>query len=295
VKTYYRVVILATCDAACLRQVSKVTNNPRITMSCMDKAGDCRPQSVVYTAATFTTGDHPDDWAHDDDGGAHPGDDSYVRSLINFSIVVMVLLGIAMVGVVGYWMKYSPDDLRTFCVGLLQRGASTTRAADWESDDSDAGATSTHGLTRSTGSSTRGSNPGRTFSGFSALPKVNGAKKSDRGGCTQQEGVELESLAYAPPSIASKGRTLSAEPIDFRGNTASAVGAVGEALSGAANKLYSAASSAYSATSTVARPTAHNPLHGASVRSSAAAGYSALPSAAGATDPAREDEVELHL
>ena len=292
VNTQYRLVLVAACDSTCLRQLSKVTNNPRISISCNDKAGDCKPQSVVYISGSFTTAATADDVSHDDVPSS--GGNSYVESLINFSIVVMVLLGIALIGVVAYWLKYNGKETWAVASAWLHNniGGGGT-GASWEGEgraDMNS-ARSSHGLVSSDSSSTTN----RQFSGLSALSKVKFGKgnKADSSNSSNQEGVELETLSYAPPSISGRDnrssdrRPLTAmDPIDFRGG--STVESVSEAMSGAAARIYS----------TVAGTTAVNPVHSAlqEKRRTSTAEYVGLPTIAAAENgQSAADEVELHL
>jgi hypothetical protein len=281
--TFYRIVLVATCDSACLRQLSKVTTDPRVVVSCNDKAGDCRPQSVVYSMATFTTAATGDN-THDDDNSSD--NSSFLGGLVTFSIAVMVVLSIALVGVGAYWVKNNHTEVTTWLSSLGGHGGN--RGPTWAGEDTDHGGEhvrSSHGLTHPA------AQPGsRQFSGFSALPKVGFGKKAQTG--PANEGVELENLSYAPPSISGR-TTVADDPIDFRGGAES----VGTAIGNVASKLYSAASSAYSTTIAATQPAARNPMHPQRPpRSAARAGYAAPPqSDGGGAATADEDDVELHL
>jgi hypothetical protein len=291
--TYYRVVLVATCDSACLRQLSKITLDPHLTISCNDKIGECRTQTVVYTSASFTTLQSADHITDDDAGTST--DSTFMQSFVTLSIVLMVLLSVALLGVVGYYLKNNYADVVTFCSELVT-SSTATRSSLWDaSDDMDTStsggdsARSTHGLTAQNSGESR-----RSFTGFASLPKVNLGKKDRADHNKQGEGVELENLSYAPPTMggssAGGSGKGSQEPIDFR--------AAGEAISNVANKLYSAASSAYaSATAPSIHSAAQNPLHHAQVRAARVkAGYSVLPAhQARSAEPSNEDEVELHL
>jgi hypothetical protein len=219
--TSYRVVVVATCDSDCLRQLSKVTDNPRITISCSDQATDCRSQSSVYSIAEFITNSRADSDSADDDASATGNDDTstYVQSLISFSFVVLALIIVAIVGASAYWLKDNSGEVRSWLESVWLDVSGYLQRSGWAAfgDDevgSGNGGFSSHGLTArgsgeysghgggaSSGSGTRNpvhlSSSGGGGSFFGLAP---------RGGKGDQElgGVELENYSGASKSGAEK-------------------------------------------------------------------------------------------
>lgn len=315
VSSSYRVVLVATCDSNCFRQLSKVINDPKVTVSCNGGAGDCKPQSTVYLTQDFRTTDSADDVASHDDETSSGTQDSWVHGLLLFSYAVMWIILIMAVGISGYWLKNNWQETREWVTAALS-GASST-AARWGGGDSEHGGEdgfrSSHGLTETRPTAPRPAAQSKSFFDFSALSSVGSARstssgsgKASGGGASSgkkgrdgQDGVELENYKYDPPSIASSGdrRVGAYDPIDFRSSEqgSSTVANIGEAIGSTASKLYGAASSALSSP----KIDAWNPLHKQQAAPPAAtSGYSSLPVTAPAATPTHtigdvDDELTL--
>lgn len=106
----YTVVMTATCDGACLRQVTK-TMDTRSKMSayisCSDSGSDeCRSQSFVYSSAMFTSGATPDAGGSNDDGAAPDdtaGGGSGSQSTLVVVGIIFVVLTVLVGGAVGWY------------------------------------------------------------------------------------------------------------------------------------------------------------------------------------------------
>lgn len=256
ISTSYRIVVVASCDSNCLRQLSKVTYDPRITVSCSDSSGDCKPQSMVYLTQDITTADLPDNTPHDTDDTSSSSD-GWVQGLLNFSFAVLIILIILAIGISGYWLKNNWQETIEWVIATWN-GTGRATGVEWagsdseHGDDSCASARSSHGLTQSNSTSGASTQSKRGFPGFSTLSQVGTSMSKITGGGNRkakdgQDGVELEDFKYAPPSIASSGnRTEAYDPIDFRNDAPSSpAGHISSAIGNTASKLYDAASSAF--------------------------------------------------
>jgi hypothetical protein len=104
-KTGYTAVVLATCDASCLRQHSKTAAaNNRGWISCSGTV-DCQSQSLVYSSFSFsTTAEGNDDDDNSGGSGSNSGDSGslwdsmvgHLRFVLIFSAVVAVLFVLAL-------------------------------------------------------------------------------------------------------------------------------------------------------------------------------------------------------
>ncbi len=294
ISTKYRIVVVANCDSSCLRQLSKVTNDPRVTVSCSDSSGDCKPQSMVYLTQDITTADITDNTPHDTDDTSNSSD-GWVQGLLNFSFAVMIILIIIVIGIATYYLKNNWQETQDWVIATWN-GTGSARSNDWagsdseHGDDNGANARSTHGLTHSSAASASSTTQtSRGYFGLSSLPQVGSSvskmvSSGSRKAKDSQDGVELENFKYSPPSTAASAgeiRTKAYDPIDFRSETVSgAAGQLGEVIGNTASKLYGAASSALSNVPSI---DAWNPLHTQSApsapsvgRASATAGYSAM-------------------
>uniref|UniRef100_A0A7S3HII6 Uncharacterized protein n=1 Tax=Spumella elongata TaxID=89044 RepID=A0A7S3HII6_9STRA len=293
ISTKYRIVVVASCDSACLRQLSKVNNDPRVTISCSDSSGDCKPQNMVYLTQDITTADIADkNTPHDTDDTSNSSD-GWVQGLLNFSFAVMIILIIVAIGIAAYFLKNNWQETQDWVIATWN-GTGGVRSNDWagsdseHGDDSAANARSTHGLTHSSSAPASGG-----LFGFSSLPQVGSSVSKmvgsgSRKGKDGQDGVELENFKYSPPSAAaSEIRAKAYDPIDFRGDAASgAAGHLGEVIGSTASKLYGAASNALSSVPSI---DAWNPLHPQSApsapttgRAGATVGYSPVTAQAAA-------------
>eukprot|EP00598_Pedospumella_elongata_P002386 CAMPEP_0184975878 /NCGR_PEP_ID=MMETSP1098-20130426/6959_1 /TAXON_ID=89044 /ORGANISM="Spumella elongata, Strain CCAP 955/1" /LENGTH=2755 /DNA_ID=CAMNT_0027498653 /DNA_START=79 /DNA_END=8346 /DNA_ORIENTATION=+ len=293
ISTKYRIVVVASCDSNCLRQLSKVNNDPRVTVSCSDSSGDCKPQNMVYLTQDITTADIADkNTPHDTDDTSNSSD-GWVQGLLNFSFAVMIILIIVAIGIAAYFLKNNWQETQDWVIATWN-GTGGVRSNDWagsdseHGDDSAANARSTHGLTHSSSAPASGG-----LFGFSSLPQVGSSVSKmvgsgSRKGKDGQDGVELENFKYSPPSAAaSEIRAKAYDPIDFRGDAASgAAGHLGEVIGSTASKLYGAASNALSSVPSI---DAWNPLHPQSApsapttgRAGATVGYSPVTAQAAA-------------
>lgn len=111
--TRYRVTLVATCDSACLRQLSKTLSGAGAegagpSVSCMDGAHECKPQSLIYEVLEVETSSHaePDeDGQHRIDGDVSSSRYALVREVIAFSVVGIVILALLMVTLAAYWKR----------------------------------------------------------------------------------------------------------------------------------------------------------------------------------------------
>ena len=170
----YLIRVLSECDALCLRQLSKVISNPRVLISCNGGDEDCKPQRLLYNTITITTAMKADPVETDDDSQSNA-----VSEKSHTLTIVASLLGVLMIGAMGYAMYYwykvtrSEDGEELNGVGAVfgslhgyvmemvaftgvgsSSNSSTTSAS---SHGSSHGSSSSHGLTSSTTSSSSSS------------------------------------------------------------------------------------------------------------------------------------------
>lgn len=93
--TEYIIVLTATCDGDCLRQLSKVT--PKATLSCASDVS-CKSQTYVYDAVTIKTPSKPH--SNDDDSEAQ------AEAINTLVIVTSIILSIIVVAVLLLWAYY---------------------------------------------------------------------------------------------------------------------------------------------------------------------------------------------
>jgi len=98
-------VVVATCNSECLRQVSKVT--PKASMTCNDEVG-CKTQHLLYQSMSFTTGKG---------GSSSPGGDdegSWFTYMFFVSILVITAVSATLFGVFSFYCKNKQtlDDLQ---------------------------------------------------------------------------------------------------------------------------------------------------------------------------------------
>jgi hypothetical protein len=103
-KSYY-VAVVATCDSACLSQLTKqqslISGRMKLVCGSGGNAAECKPQSITYATATFTTASKPDSNSNDDTGGSSGGS----KIAFVFGIVFLVLALLVVIGAGGYWLR----------------------------------------------------------------------------------------------------------------------------------------------------------------------------------------------
>lgn len=110
--TKYTLVILATCDSSCLRQLSKVTNYKRVLINCASGEEECKSQYLVYPAISFTTNKKQDSSSDDSsstDSDNNSTSDSTVSTFVIVGIVLLVIILLVMAGIAYYWQKVNEN------------------------------------------------------------------------------------------------------------------------------------------------------------------------------------------
>ena len=272
--TRYRIVVVASCDGACLRQLSKTA--PSALMSCSSSSSDCKTQNLVYEATEFST-KSKDDSSDDgqDDGDASEGGVVSLGGFVTIAIVVLVLALVLVLLSVAY--SYKPHDRSLLsCLGFgggPEETGSGIRGAQapssgrggWlgigrgsRSDVVDGTEMVESGLFRSAGGGLFGDGSGRGENKLKEMKRSHPSRLGGTGGVA-----------------AGYSRAVLDDRDDEDAGGLAAAGA---------------ASSAYSPPPLPVSGTTYAPLHAASTRSGGAAGNFVV-----SADDDDDDDDELHL
>lgn len=105
-KSYY-VAVVATCDSSCLSQLTKqqslISSRVKLVCGSGGNAAECKPQSITYATASFSTDAKPDSNSNDDTGGG--GSSSGGQVAFAFGIVFLVIALLVVVAAGGYWLR----------------------------------------------------------------------------------------------------------------------------------------------------------------------------------------------
>ena len=106
--TKYSLIILASCDSDCLRQVSKISPSHNSFPSCDGSSGDCRQQYLIFSEAFFNTMNFPSDPTSDN---TVVSSDSFVHRVISITVSILIIVGIVLSIAAAYWWKYKPNGI----------------------------------------------------------------------------------------------------------------------------------------------------------------------------------------
>lgn len=280
VATMYKIVIVATCGTECLRQLSKVTSNPRVLISCSASMDDsCQPQSVVYISEEFTTLPTSDsdnsNGSNDDDG-----DGTFLQTTVSLSMVILMIIFLSIVTIGVYWVKHNGSNGHHNGV-LLWLGIHSS----WQSLTSTATASD---------ASNSGSSDGNINGGAAELVNVDkfskrriGSSSNSNSNNSYTKQSSEEEYSYLPPQLVDASSAISAMDAAETGfgvatvtnsrqatavtaATANSVStnavAIGEAIVGYTASIVTAASSLFSNSSNATPAHTHNTNGGQTIR-----------------------------